>query len=160
MADKKSTSVTNADARTPNDTYYDRGDVFVSSGKATVAAADNDGQVYRICRLPSKARVISVKVTNGAITAGTDYDLGIYEIPDNGSAVVVKDCLVDGDTMATARAIPTETLGTGNTLDNEQRLWEAAALTADTKRDYDVCYTANTVGTAAGTITVDILWTW
>ena len=41
----------------------------------------------------------------------------------------------------------------------EERLWQLLGESADTFRDYDLCFTGNTVGTAAGTLSVRVLWT-
>ena len=120
-----------------------------------VAAADDDLSVYRICRIPSNAVILSIKVWNDAITGGTDYDFGLYNI--NGGAVVDKDAFTDGTNMSSARdAVEQLTAPTIEEL--HKPIWEYASLslTKDPKIDYDFAVTANTVGTAAGTITLDI----
>lgn len=121
----------------------------------TVAAADDDGSVYRLFRIPSNAAIKMVRVTNTAITGGTDYDLGIYDI-DSG-AVVDKDLFFDGRSVASAgygaNAFVRTTL-----VDYTNKLWEYTplSLTSDPKKEYDVALTANTVGTADGTIVIDM----
>ncbi len=121
-----------------------------------VAAADDDLSVYRVCRVPSNAVIKSIAVWNDAITSGTDYDIGLYDI--NSGAVVDKDLFTDGSTMATARD-NVEQLTAPAIEEIHKPIWEYAALslTKDPKKEYDLAVTANTVGTAAGTITLDIL---
>lgn len=120
-----------------------------------VAAADDDGSVYRLMRIPSNAVILSIKVWNDAITSGTDYDTGLYDI--NTGAVVDKDLFTDGSTMATARDA-VEQLTAPDINEIHKSIWEYAALslTKDPVKEYDLAITANTVGTAAGTITLDI----
>lgn len=119
------------------------------------AAADDDGSVYRLIRIPSSAVVKSLTVWNDAITSGTDYDIGLYNI--NGGAVVDKDLFCDGTTMATARDA-VELLTAPDIAEIHKSIWEYAALslTKDPVKEYDLAITANTVGSAAGTITLDI----
>lgn len=122
---------------------------------AQVAAADDDGSVYRLARVKSSWVPVSISVQTTAITGGTDYDLGIYRISTSAAtgAVVDRDILMDGQTMATASLVLN---GMGAvTADNRGKtLWELAGLTADPQLEYDLALTANTVGTAAGTIAV------
>ena len=122
-----------------------------------VAAADDDGSIYRLFNgVPSTYIPVVGDILCDAITAGTDWDLGLYK-PDLG-AVVDKDVLMDGQTLATAL-----TRATGNGLglsaidpaDYGKKLWELAGATITTfPMEYDIALTANTVGSAAGTVTV------
>ena len=162
VVNSKSTAITNADAHTPqNNSLIEKGDVFVSSGRAVVAAGDDDGSKYRICRLPAKVKILAFRVKHAAITAGTDYDVGTYRTADDGGLVVDADSLVDGADFSTARTVPTEILGLNLTIDNEKKLWELqSGVTSEPQYDYDIVVTANTVGTAAVTVNVDVLWTW
>ena len=125
-----------------------------------VAAADDDGSIYRVFKGISGDLVpFDVKVTNDAVTGGTDYDFGIYET-ELGD-VKDKDALADGVTMASARAE-----GSGISLlsavgqsDAEKKIFELAGDSASSrKQSYDLALTANTVGTAAGTITVKAIF--
>ena len=136
-----------------------------SGGKITTriitfetAAADDDGSVYRLIKsLPSTAVIKDVLFLTDAITAGTDWDLGIYET--NKGAVVDKDLLMDGQTFATALTDLTGRVGLKDVdaANRGKMLWELAGKTvADHPAAYDLCLTANTVGSAAGTITAII----
>jgi hypothetical protein len=127
---------------------------FVVVGIANVLAADGDGEVYRIFKdIPSNAVPIAINVWNTAITSGTDYDLGLYKA--NLGAVVDKDILCDGTTMASARTVATLNnvgMTTINIAQSQKTLGELSAQT-DVDSAYDIAWTANTVGSADGTIT-------
>lgn len=123
-----------------------------------VAAADDDGSIYRIFKsLPATLVPIDIKINNDAITAGTDYDLGFYN-PEKGT-VIDKDSLVDGGDLSSAHAVGSELSGL-TALDAAyigKNLGEIlnGKLSNTTKYEtVDVCLTANTVGTAAGTVSV------
>ena len=118
-----------------------------------VAAADSDGSVYGIAQLPVNAKNVVITQFNDAITAGTDYDIGVYQF--NGSdvgTVVDKDCLVDGRDNSSARTTPIVSYDT--TVEGfGKKLWQLAGLSAQPAYPtFLVAITANTVGSAAGTI--------
>lgn len=121
-----------------------------------IAAGDDDGSVYRLFKsVPANLIPVEITITTDGITGGTDYDLGLYKV-GTGAAAVDADVLMDGQTMASALTRATgHQLGlqTVNIADATKSLGE---LSGQTEKDlsYDVALTANTVGTAAGTITV------
>lgn len=161
MANTKSTFITNADAtplvRTPR--YLTRGPVFSAEATVEVAAADVDGSTYRFIRLPSNAKIISILLSNDAITAGTDYDIGIYKTAAAGGAVVLVNAFADALDLSSAAKnvnVTYEQLGIENV---EKRLWEVAGLTSDPALEYDIVATGVTVGTAAGTISMTVFYT-
>lgn len=130
--------------------------VLVVKWNFELAAADSDGSVYRIARLPANAIPLMGQAFCDAITAGTDFDLGLYK-PGVGGAVVDKDLLADGIDFSTAvysspknpvlnlgGADPTGSFGL--------TLWELLGLTVPARQDYDLAWTGNTVGSAAGTL--------
>jgi hypothetical protein len=125
-----------------------------------IAVADDDGSVYRLFRVNSNDIILSLEVSNDAITAGTDYDIGVYDI-DSG-AVVDKDAFTDGLDVSSA-ADKTNALTAPAIEDLVSEVWDIAGIqtaestTADPQKQYDVAITANTVGSAAGTITVHAL---
>ncbi len=124
-------------------------------GQAAIAAADDDGSVYRLFKdVPANYILASMRLTNSAITGGTDYDIGLYN-RDLG-AIKDKDVFLDGATMATARTVKTnvDSLTAVVELDVLKSLSELAGDTTNPPLSYDLCLTANTVGTVAGTVTV------
>lgn len=156
VANTKSTAVTNADATPPvmNKTYIQGGRVYSSVAVLEVAAADDDTSVYRLFRVWSGDRVDGIDIGSDAITGGTSYDLGLYQTADNGGAVVDADLFASALDLSSASALTERTYeATATNIDKiEKQLWELAGLTSDPKRYYDICLTANTVGTGAGTI--------
>jgi hypothetical protein len=123
-------------------------------GVVTVASADDDGSVYRVfANVPSSFIPVKIAIHNTAITSGTDYDLGLHTVKDG--AVVDKDILADGLDMSSARTIATDNNAGMTTLTLGERK-TLATLSAQTDPDsaYDISLTANTVGSAAGTIRV------
>ena len=133
-----------------------------------VAAADSDGDTYTFFPVALDARIDDLEIVNDAITGGTDYDFGFYKITDNDlGAVIDADILTDGQSMASARGTWTSVLfsGTG-AMDQgavKQRLWETlgyASLTAarDANQTNQVYFvmTANTVGSATGTVSAKL----
>lgn len=128
--------------------------------KATeeIAAADDNGSVYRFFKnFPDTAVIHKIEVANDAITDGTDYDFGVYTT-DSG-AVVDKDLLADGVDLSSANAIGSEAslLTAIDAADLKKPLFELAGKTsANRVGSYDLCLTGNTVGTAAGTVTIAV----
>lgn len=131
------------------------GNIVSGVALAIVAAADDDTSVYRLTRVLSSWVPLDITVQTTAITGGTDYDLGCYKISTAATtgAVVDKDILMDGQTMATASLV-LNGMGAVTADLRGKALWELAGLTADPQLEYDLALTANTVGTAAGTIAV------
>lgn len=151
VVNTKSASVTARDA-TPNTLSNPRFHSIYDGGPVDVAAADDDGSVYRVCRAHTSQRLFSVHITNAAITSGTDWDFGAYETAANGGALIDKDNIVDARTMASAVAVPTALAFTTGS-DYGKRLWEILGYTSDPCKEIDLAWTANTVGSGAGTIT-------
>jgi hypothetical protein len=120
-----------------------------------IASADDDGSVYRFfSSVPSNLIPTEITITTDGQTGMTDCDLGLYKVA--GGAVVDKDVLMDGQTLASAltRASGHQLgLANVNIADATKTL---AVLSAQTDPDacYDIALTANTVGSAAGTVTI------
>ena len=120
-----------------------------------IAAADDNGSVYRFfAGVPSTYIPVEITIVCDAITAGTDFDLGLYET-DTG-AVIDKDVLMDGQTLATALTRATgHQLGLGivDKANVTSTLGELSAQT-NVSASYDIALTGNTVGSAAGTVSI------
>ena len=130
-----------------------------------VAAADSDGSIYRVFKDVEPTLVpLAVLIANDAITGGTDWDVGIYA-PDLGD-VKVADCISGGTAIDLSSAHANLLPGTaangfaGLAIDNpRKKIYEYAGDLLATKLGaYDIALTANTVGSAAGTITVLFLF--
>ena len=136
-------------------------ETFTAVAIVDIAAADDDTSVYRLFRSVNSDLIpTKIEIYNTAITGGTDYDLGLYRT--NLGAVVDADVLADGLSMASARNKATSNnagLTTVSLANSQQRLYELAGqvqgFSNQTKEPtFDIALTANTVGTAAGTIVV------
>lgn len=124
-----------------------------------VAAADDDGSVYRLMPISANSIITDVKIGNDEITAGTSYDVGFYNV--ESGAVVDADELGAALNLSSAHVSGSELSGISavDVANRGKKVYELLGLTATTKAAaYDLCITANTVGTAAGTITVFVEW--
>lgn len=122
---------------------------------AAVAAADDDGSIYRLFKdIPNSFRPTRIRVLTDGITGGTDYELGLYD--RNLGAVVSKGLFMTNQTMASAsRAIDGLANVSVLNIGNKATIAELLSLTPSTaKPAYDIALTADTVGAAAGNVTV------
>ena len=130
-------------------------ELVVFEGFAAVAAADDDGSIYRIVKdIPSSFRPVRCTVQTDGITGGTDYELGVYD--RNLGAVVSKGLFMTNQTMAAAsRSLDGLANVSVANLAARQSIAELLSLTPSTaKPAYDLALTADTAGTAAGNIRV------
>lgn len=120
-----------------------------------IAAADSDGSIYRLCTVTANEVPVAIRYGNDAITAGTDWDLGLYK-KGAGGAVISKDFLVNGASLASAVTVLSSdgmaAVDIANYGKSFAELLVAASVT-NADADYDLAWTANTVGSAAGTLT-------
>jgi len=160
VANTRSTAISNRDAlpRVPSPAHLVRGSLFEGVGTVQVAAADDNGSVYRLARLRSSDRVSQLTLFSDAITGATAFDLGVYRTADDGGAAVDDDLFATALDLSAAQA-GTEVLyeaGAARIDQIEKRLWERLGLSADPQVDYDLALTGDTVGTGAGTISLRV----
>ena len=140
-----------------NPAFIQGGDTLTLIATVAVAAADDDGSIYRLgVSLNPNLIPISIVLNNDTITGGTDYELGLY-VPGLGGEAKDIDVFLGTTSMATGRATGSElnALTAVAHANKTKKLYEHAGDTVDTKQaGYDLALTANTVGTAAGSITV------
>jgi len=120
-----------------------------------VASGDDDNSIYRaFANVPSNMVPVMICIHNTAMTSSTDWDVGLYKT--NGGAVVEKDILADGLDLSSARTIATWNNAGLTSLTLSNGTQDLGTLSAQTAPDaaYDIALTANTVGSAAGTIRV------
>lgn len=162
VVNTKATAISNADA-TPvviTNRILVRGPVFTACGTVEVAAGDDDGSVFRFVRVPSNARILSIVRFNDAITAGTAYEIGLHQTAANGGAAADADLFATTVDLSAASVVGVEQrFEAADIINIEKRVWELLGLTADSQRDYDLTFTGTTVGTAAGTISVEVRYT-
>lgn len=128
----------------------------------SVASGDEDGSAYLVGEIPGEAIITGVSVLNTAVTAGTDYDLGLA---DQAGTILSVDKLFDGVDMSSARTAFTEMaldFGAANAakcvyelLSHVSKVVPGSGETAS-KASYRLILTANTVGSADGTIVVQV----
>ena len=119
-----------------------------------VAEADSDGSIYKLAMINSNMIPLEIEINCDAIAGATDYDLGFY---DNEGNAVDADVLMDGADINAGKAIGSEQNGLASlAVENiGKKVWELCGKTVNTKENaYVLALTANTVGTAAGTISV------
>jgi hypothetical protein len=154
IANTKSIEIANLDASPPvlNDRLLGGGRVRKKVATVEVAAADDDGSVYRLFRVQSGWSVHSIRLFNDAITGGTAYDVGLYGAGDG--AAVDEDAYAAAVDLSSARTTGVEVAFAARDIDKaENKVWQDAGGAYDGGGAYDLCLTGDTVGTAAGTIT-------
>lgn len=129
-----------------------------------LAAADDDGSVYRIWTVIKTAIPLDIAVACDAITGGTDFELGLYKpkTADGGTgAVINKGLFMTGQTLASAvdfgYATALDGMDAVDIANYGKSLWELAGHVDDgpsptSLPEYDIAYTGDTVGSAALTI--------
>jgi len=143
----------------PKKSIFVNGDVpFVVRATAEVAAADADGQKYILARgLSADAILLSAMMPkgHGAVTSGTDYDLGVYTMDRDGTLTAVDaDIFFDGVNMSSARTSAVD-LATSQA----KSIRELCSIDdGDQNPNYCVVLTANTVGTATVDLTFDLVF--
>ena len=132
------------------------GKLMCVAAQVEVAEADSDGSIYKLAKLPANAIPVKCDIFNDAIAGATSYDLGLYNEDETTEAD--KDVFMAATDINAGSAIgsPRNGLATGPAIaDIGKRIWELAGDTVNTKEGgYVLALTGNTVGTAAGTISV------
>jgi hypothetical protein len=158
----KSQAIINRDAkpRVLTDAHLVRGPLYEAVGTLEIAAADTDASIFRFVRLRSSDRVSTVHVFSDAITGGTSFDVGLYHTLADGSAVVSAALFGSALDLSSASGVSGTDATFEATITNialiEKRIWELLGLATDPQIEYDLALTANTVGTAAGTVSVKV----
>lgn len=160
-----STQITNRDAspRVRSNSRISRGPLLCSMGVCAASAADGPLSKYKLCSVPSNARVAQVLLTNTALGGSlSTANFGLYQTTDNGGAVVDEDFFGSTVALTTAQSnvdITTEANGAGLGKDDmEKPLWEALGLSTDPKIDYDVVATVVAQVIDAGTVAVQVTY--
>lgn len=157
-----STYITNRDAspRVLSNARISKGTMLVACGTLETTAADDVGSKYKLCSLPSNARVSRVLLSCDSSGTNGIADFGIYQTTENGGAVVDADHFASAQSIATALKNSDITFESGvyGVEDIEKPLWEALGLSADPRRDYDVVATVTTATVDAATLSLQIYY--
>jgi hypothetical protein len=162
MASTKSTEVTNADATPPVRTHVktSHGRLHEKVATLEIAAADSNDHEYRMCRMHSSWRISEITRFNDAITSGTDFNVGLFDIAENGGAVVNENLFADAISLASGSVTGVsemyESGGGIGVEDIEQALWEMLGLSSDPGKWYDLTYKGVAVGSGSGTLSVRV----
>lgn len=163
----KSTVLTNRDA-TPKvltDALVAGGEISECEGyAATGGAADGSGTFYRLCQVPSNARMSGLILQASAFGSGAAIDVGVYwptNIPvgaglsaANASAVINTQLFASALGMSAATAVTDIINSSGNNTiaKQEQCLWQAAGLSSDPGIMLDIVAGVQTALAASGFI--------
>ena len=153
-------NITNANAvpRVLTENRVKGGVVHAQVDTVEVAAADDNTSTYRMARLHTSDVITHIWLYNDAITGGTDYDLGCYDVADNGGLVIDANNIATAVDMSSARTtLPLDLAHEALDIAScQQALWQVLGLATDPQKLVDLVLTANTVGSGAGTITLKV----
>jgi|SRR6185312_15739576 len=164
---EKSTQISNADA-TPlvrSDGFLAGGELSSAIGSCTTgSSADAVGSTYRLCRIPSKARVHAIAFQNTALAGSAAVNVGVYWptvvpagsglTPSNAGSAISASLFASALSVVAAAAPTDITNQSGNNTiaKQEQPLWQAAGLSSDPGIDLDIVAAVSTVFAATGTL--------
>ena len=127
------------------------------------AAGAELGSIYRLARVPTKARMYKIEMACDDLDSGDDgvtLHIGLYRTVADGAAEVDVDLFaasIDA-TAAIARTDYTFQAGTFTIDDIEKELWDAAGVSADPGGFYDICVTSAAQTNTGGTISLWATW--
>lgn len=130
------------------------GQVFAFANTFEVAAADDDGSVYFVGNINANMIPLKLEWNSDAIAGATSYDIGFYT---EAGVAVDKDILMAQHDVNAGAAMGSEIDGLHDLPIDKigKRVYELLGKTLANKEDsYLLAVTANTVGTAAGTISL------
>lgn len=161
-----STVITNRDAalQVKSNSRISRANVQSSIGRITSSAADDIGSKYKMCVVPSNARMSDLLLSCASTGTAGAADIGLYRTTADGGAVVDADFFASAQSIATALAktsVLLEANGANASLgkdDLEKPLWEAIGLSADPKCDYDIVMTLTAATVSAADIVLEALY--
>lgn len=150
----KSTLLTNRDAtpRVSNPSANDGARVRSKAFTVEVTNGDSIASTFRLCEVPSNARINSIRLFCDAITSAA-ADVGLYQTTVNGGAVVDADAYASAQSIAAASVVGIEVMFEARDIDKiANRVWQDAGLSTDPFRDFDIVATLTAAATASGTL--------
>jgi hypothetical protein len=163
----KSTLITNRDA-TPKvltDSYISGGEIKESEGYVLTGAADQIASTYRLCQVPSNARVCSLDFQSSGCGSAAQVDVCVFYptfIPVGAGLVasqasqMINTTLFGTNVACSSAVAATNLITTANIAINvqEQPLWQAAGLTSDPMIDLDLGLYVTGSTSAAGYVSL------
>lgn len=163
MANLTSTLISNINAQPRvlnNANSGAAGEVQNTAAALSVTTSEVSTNVLRFVRVPSNARIISVRNSNTALGGTCAGDIGVYRTAEDGGAVVDADFFGSAVSFVSAGG-PTEQLGESavNTpLLQAQPLWQALGLTADPRVMYDIAVTLTANVSTNGSLAISVMF--
>lgn len=159
----RSSSIANRDA-TPSvasNSRLTKSPVLEGFGVGQLTIPIFAASTIRLTSIPSNARISQVLLTNTALGGTTAANVGIYQIADNGGAVVNATLFGSAISLVAAAANVDITRQSGviTVANMEQPLWQLLGLAADPIRDYDVVLTLTVAATSSGQATLAVRYT-
>ena len=145
---------------TKNPTTATEGGNKVSSATVAVAAADDNDSLYYILPIRSSWSIKHIWVYNDAITAGTDYNFGLYSTAAT-PVVASENVYADAVDLSSARTSAPIDLAfqARNITGVNNKVWQDLSLSADSNVWYWLTAKGVAVGSAAGDITLVVEYT-
>lgn len=159
-----STQITNRDAspRVRSNSRISRSPLLCSMGVCATGAADDIGSKYKLCSVPSNARIAQVLLSCTSLGTAGAANIGLWRTTDDGGAVVDADFFASAVVLTSALSnsdVTTEANSTGLGKDDmEKPLWEALGLSVDPKIDYDVVAQLSAATVDAGAIALQVTY--
>lgn len=142
----KSTVIGNRDAAPPviTDAYVDGGEVLECEGFVqSYGAADGAGSLYKLCQVPSNARMSSLELQADAFGTSAAIDVGVFwptfipvgaGLSAANQGTGINTTLFAASLGMSAATTPTNIInssGNNTIAKQEKALWDAAGLTSD-----------------------------
>lgn len=161
----KSAAITNRDATPAVLSRSDlaAGQVREAYGSVTTTSSATSLSTYRMCSVPSYARVSEILLSCAAMGGASAADLGVWQTTANGGLVVDADFFAPGATLTLVSALNNSQLSFSqavNTITKQgQPLWQALGESADTNRDYDIVFYTTATITTGGLLGIKVRYT-
>lgn len=129
------------------------------AGTVQAMAGDSVGSTYRMFRVGSWMRPVSLLLFCDAI--GGAADLGLYRTASDGGDAVKKALFASAHSMADAVSEGQNIRFEADDIANiEKRVWELLGLSADPNLEYDVTLTAVSMLQSSGTLALQGTFSW
>ena len=134
--------------------------VSVITALVNITATDLANSTWKIARVASATSIHQIYIDCTAITGGTDFSLGLYNVSNDTSvAPTAIDPALFASTLNFATAQRNINGLTGISVANVGKyLWELTGLSLieNPNKLYDIVLKANTIGTTAGSVSFKI----
>lgn len=130
--------------------------IFCAEGKVKVSVSHEDGSVYRLARLPSSARIVSIMLQNDKIQNAIGYSLGLYAVGEGAKA---KECFAKSLDLSEPLDWKECAFQNKSIAKVGNALWQDAKEKKFVDTFYDLVLTAEVAGTGSGTVVARVFYT-